>query len=187
MYIFLIIIIFGINVIPAFMPPTWIILAFFYTHYHLAFFPTVILGVIAATAGRTVLALLARHSKPFLSHQFIQNYESLGTVLQAKKKVTIPLILGYAFSPLSSNNLFIIAGLSNLNLAIVSGSFFLGRLISYTFWVTFSYHMPQRLEDIFSRDLTNIGAFISAAISIVVIYVLGKINWTKLLQQSKAF
>jgi hypothetical protein len=54
-YLILGVLVFGVNIVPAFMPPTWIILAFFYLRYHLNLLPTVIIGAAAATLGRVVL------------------------------------------------------------------------------------------------------------------------------------
>ncbi len=182
-YLLVLVLVFFLNVIPAFMPPTWIILSFLYLHYHLSFIPTVILGVIAATAGRVTLALIARRFADYLPKRFLGNYEHLGTYLQSNKRLTIPVVVGYAFSPISSNALFIMAGLSNLNLKIVAASFFVGRLISYSFWITSTRELSEHLEDIFQGHLSSGGTFISAAISLGLVYLIGRINWKKILKQ----
>ncbi len=176
--------IFFMNVIPAFMPPTWIILSFFYLQYHLAFLPTVLLGVIAATSGRIILALIARRwLEPLLPKTFFSNYAYLGTYLEKNQKLTIPIVLGYAFSPISSNSLFIMAGLSNLPLHIIAFSFFIGRLISYSFWITASNRLSNRLEDIFAGSFASKTALINALFSLVIVFLIGKIKWKKILSR----
>ena len=181
-YIFLFLLIFIINLIPAFMPPTWIILSFFYLQFHLGFMLTVILGVIAATLGRVVLALIARrYLEKILPARFLTNYQDLGEYLSKNQKLTIPVVFGYAFSPISSNALFIIAGLSNLNLTPIALSFFIGRLISYTFWITASDRLSSRLEEIFASHFSNLGTLISAVVSGIIILAVGQIKWKKLL------
>ena len=176
--------IFILNVIPAFMPPTWIVLAFFYVHYHLLFLPTLLFGVTAATSGRVVLALIARSEfKRFLPHKFLKNYESLGEYLEKNQKFTIPVALGYAFSPISSNSLFIMAGLSNLDLNMITISFLVGRLFTYSFWITSSRYVSNRIDDIFIGHFSHTGTIVSAFISLLIIVVIGKINWSKILNK----
>jgi len=181
--LFLSLFIFILNVIPAFMPPTWIVLAFFYVHYHLLFWPTLLLGVAAATSGRVILALIARSEfKKILPEKFLINYENLGTYLEKNQKLTIPVALGYAFSPISSNSLFIMAGLSNLDLKMITVSFFVGRLFTYSFWITSSRYITNRIDDIFVGNFSNVGTLLSAFISLLIIIVIGKINWGKILK-----
>jgi len=181
-YIVLFFLIFALNVAPAFMPPTWIILSFFYVNYDLLFFPTIILGVVAATLGRTALALFSKYwLKKVLPTSFYCNYQYLGRHLKKHTKLTIPIVFGYAFSPISSNSLFIMAGLSDLNLKFIAGSFFIGRLMSYSFWITASHQLSNRLETIFTDNFANVNTFVSALISMGIVVVIGKINWRKIL------
>ena len=182
-YIVLFILIFIINVVPAFMPPTWIILSFFYVNNDLLFLPTIILGVIAATSGRIVLALISKYwLKKVLPISFYSNYEYLGEYLKEHTKLTLPIVFGYAFSPISSNSLFIMAGLSNLNLKLIASSFFIGRLISYSFWITASHQLSNRLDTIFTGTFSNLNTFISALISMGIVVIIGRINWKNLLK-----
>src|SRR5437868_3953233 len=83
----------SMNLIPAFMPPTWAVLAFFYITFNLALLPTIIIGAVTATLGRICLALLARYYfRPFLSKAGRENYETLGFILHKHRKITIPII-----------------------------------------------------------------------------------------------
>lgn len=182
LYLLLFLLVFLINLVPAFMPPTWTIISFFTIKYDLFIFPTVLLAVVAATGGRVILALAARRwFRRFLPKKYLENYEHLGEALEQHQKLTIPVVLAYAFSPISSNSLFIIAGLSNVDLKIITFSFFVGRLFSYTFWVSASSHLSDKLEDIFAGSLHNHGAIISALFSLLIVIIIGKINWKKIL------
>ncbi len=42
LYLILALLVFGMNIVPAFMPPTWLVLAFFYIHFELSL-PIVVL------------------------------------------------------------------------------------------------------------------------------------------------
>lgn len=181
-YILLFILVLVINVVPAFMPPTWVVLSFLYIQFNLAFIPTVIVGVIAATAGRVLLALMARYwFKRFFPKKLFGNYEKLGNFLNNNQKLTIPIVFGYAFSPISSNSLFIVAGLSEVKLNLIAFSFFIGRMMSYSFWITASRRFSNRIEDIFAGHFSNLGSIIGLLFSILVIIIIGKVNWTKIL------
>ena len=53
-------IVFGINLLPAFAPPTWAILVAVRLNWDIPAVPLVLVGAVAATSGRVVLALAAR-------------------------------------------------------------------------------------------------------------------------------
>ena len=59
-YILLASTVLGLNIIPAFMPPTWIVLAFFVTKYDLQIIPVVLIGATCATLGRILLAGISK-------------------------------------------------------------------------------------------------------------------------------
>lgn len=181
-YLILWIFIFGINVVPAFMPPTWTILAFFYIRYHLAFIPTVIFGATAATLGRVMLANLAKlYLRPVIPQKALKNYTALGDFLKKDKRLTIPLLFTYAFFPVPSNDVYITAGLVNLSLRMIAFAFFCGRLISYSFWVGLAYHTSKNLDHLFSQHLSKGWAFAGEFVGFGLIVLIGSINWGKVL------
>ncbi len=181
-YVVLFFVIFIINIIPAFMPSTWIVLSFLYIHHHLLFFPTLIIGTVAATLGRVILALMSQSGivQRLLPKNFLSNYEDLGNYLKQNHKITIPVIFGYAISPIPSNILFIMVGLAKLNLKVVAIAFACGRFISYAFWMTTTHQFANQLSDIFKGGVLNPSAVLNALISIIIIIAMGKINWGKI-------
>lgn len=182
-YISLALLVFLMNIVPAFMPPTWVVLTFFYTTFHLTLLPTVLIGAITATLGRICLALLSKHSlRPFLPSKIAANYDYLGMYIKKHQHLTVPIVITYAFFPVSSNQLFIIAGLADLDIKIIAFSFFIGRLLSYTLWVAAAHAISMRLEDLFFKNLSNTGTIIGELLGIAVILIVGKINWKKLLK-----
>lgn len=186
LYLNLAIIVFVINVVPVFMPPTWTILTFFYLHFHLALLPTVIIGATTATVGRVVLATLAKqYFRPFFSREILGNYDALGQFLHKHQHLTIPIILTYAFFPISSNQVFIVAGLTKLKLKIIAFSFLFGRLISYTFWISAASHISKTLEDVFLKHFSDAGTLVFEISGLLVILLIGKINWEKVLKIKK--
>jgi hypothetical protein len=79
-YGLLALVVFLINTVPAFMPPTWTILLFFYLKFDLSFLPSVVVGATFATLGRIVLYFLSLNFfGPFLSKESRKNLEALGS------------------------------------------------------------------------------------------------------------
>jgi hypothetical protein len=63
--------IFGVNLLPAFGPPTWAVLVFFRLNSELPAVPLVLLGALAAASGRLVLTASspARFTPPRRRHR----------------------------------------------------------------------------------------------------------------------
>lgn len=166
------------------MPPTWSVLAFFYLRYHLQFIPTVIIGATAATLGRIILATLVKlYLRPIIPKRAMENYTALGNYLKRNKKLTVPLLLTYAFFPIPSNDVYITAGLANLDLKLIAFSFFCGRLVSYAFWVGLAYRTSKSLNHIFAAHFSKGGAIIGELIGFGLIILIGSINWKKVLNR----
>ena len=130
--------IFGLNLIPAFAPPTWMALALIGFQYHDA--SALLLagvGAVAATLGRLTLARLSHVliRKKLLSDAHRANIDVIKDRLKKRTTLTVGLFLFYAFSPLPSNFLFIAYGLTGLPLLRVALPFFIGRLASYGFFI----------------------------------------------------
>lgn len=175
--------IFTMNAMPGFMPPTWLILAFFYLHFNLDLVPLVVIGASSASLGRVVLANFAKlYIRKYFPASWFKNYDALGAYLSQKQELTAPLVLTYAFFPIPSNQIFIVAGLSRLDLRIIAISFFIGRLISYTFWVSLANAVVDNLELVFTNHLLSTTTILAELAGFLLILLIGKINWQKLLK-----
>lgn len=182
-YIILALIVLAINIVPAFMPSTWIILSFFYIHYCLEFLPTIFLGVIMATIGRLILAVLAKnYIEPILPKKEQENMINLGKIFEINKNFTFLSILGYTFLPIPSNQLFIAAGLAKADLSLLALSFFIGRTISYTFWVNLYKDVNTNIEGTFTSYFSKSGMYLAEIFGFVILYAISKINWGKVLR-----
>ncbi|HAF10547.1 MAG TPA: hypothetical protein DCK98_10770 [Chloroflexi bacterium] len=179
------VVVFAINLAPAFMPPTWSILAFFAITFQLPVLPLAIGGAIAASAGRLALALASRRGgRRFLSRDRRENLAALGEWIDTKGKVAAPVaMLVYSFGPIPSNQLFIAAGLTTANLVPIVGAFFVGRLLSYTFWVSTAHLAVTRLGDLFAAELRN-GVLIGLEIlALAALVLFTRIDWRRLLAE----
>src|SRR5581483_3324030 len=149
-----------VNVMPAFMPPTWSILALFLVRYNLPLVPLAVGGAVAASAGRLTLALASRRwGRRWLSTQRRSNLAHLGAWLDTRGRLAAPLaMLFYSFGPIPSNQLFIGAGLTRMRLAPIVGAFLAGRIFSYTFFVASAHVVHTRIDEVFAARWSNLGA-----------------------------
>ncbi len=174
-YVTLAIVILVINIVPLLMPPTWSVLAFFYIKDHLDLLHTVILGAVFATIGRIILYWLSKkYFRKLLSKRSKQNYLDLGKYLNRKKHLTILGILTYAFFPIPSNQVFIAAGLASFDIKILATCFFLGRLISYSFWVSLTARLSSQLAPLYNLTTAKITIEI---FGLIILILLSQIPW----------
>jgi membrane protein YqaA with SNARE-associated domain len=169
------------NIIPLFMPPTWLLLSFFRIHYGLPVWLLAPGGAVCSTAGRCLLALGSRRlGGRFLPEKERKNVTDLGVFIR-RKRLSFLGILFYAFGPIPSSHLFIAAGLAKLNLKVVAAAFFLGRLVSYTVLVAGAGAVGDQLIPLFKEQFSGWIAYATAAFAVIFVIVLVKINWRKTL------
>ncbi|HEV2488956.1 MAG TPA: hypothetical protein VGT03_04045 [Candidatus Acidoferrales bacterium] len=188
--IVLFLIIFFLNLIPAFAPPTWMVFSYlgFRNPGSDVALPAVI-GALAATLGRITLAKLSRViiRQRFLSEDTKQNIDAIREGLQGKRKLTFGIFLFYAFSPLPSNYIFLAYGLTTLELKLIAIPFFLGRAISYSFWGLTSSAIAGMISLRSAKALSYMtGYFIATQILLLyVVYLFTRVDWRKLFVERK--
>jgi hypothetical protein len=186
----LFLLVFLLNVIPAFAPPTWMVFSFlgfrFPEHMGVVF---ALVGALAATLGRFTLAkgsrlIVRRH---LLSEEARQNVDAIKEQLSHRKKLTFGLFLFYAFTPLPSNYLFIAYGLTTMELKLITIPFFIGRSVSYSFWTFTAATLARRimLED--TEALSYLGAYFIASqvLLLSIVYAFTRIDWRFLVSKKK--
>ena len=135
LYVVLVAVVLGVNVLPAFGPPTWAVLVFFRLDEHLGVLPLILLGAVAAAGGRTLLALAFRRLRNRISAKHTANLAAAGKVLTRDRKRSAAGLALFALSPLPSAQLFEAAGLIGVALTSLTAAFFAGRLVSYTLYI----------------------------------------------------
>lgn len=169
------------NIIPLFMPPTWLLLSFFRVHYGLPVWLLAPGGAICSTAGRCLLAIGSRHlGARFLPEKERKNVTDLGEFIR-HKKLSFVGVLFYAFGPIPSSHLFVAAGLAKLNLKVVAAAFFLGRLVSYTVLVAGAGAVGDQVIPLFKKQFGGWVAYVTAAVAVIFVIALVKVNWRKAL------
>lgn len=178
-------IVFLLNLIPAFAPPTWMALSFLgfrYPKLNLTLFALV--AAVAATTGRLALAKLSRAiiRGKLLSDDTKQNIDAIRAGLEGRKKLTFGVFLFYAFSPLPSNYLFIAYGLTTMELRFIAVPFFLGRAISYSFWGHSAAALAGRVRPGSAGGMSYLSAYfiISQILLLYVVYLFTRVDWRAL-------
>ena len=178
-YLLVFAIVFGVNLLPAFGPPTWSIIALyaFNGDYDLA--PLVGTAALAAASGRYVLARGTRAlGGRFLSERIKSNLAAARTALERKRRNAVLALGLFALSPLPSAQLFEAAGLARLPLVAFTGAFFAGRLVSYTIYgLTAQGIRSTSLGEVLREELSSplgIGLQIAMLLGLV---MLARIDW----------
>jgi membrane protein YqaA with SNARE-associated domain len=176
-------VVFGVNLLPAFGPPTWAVLVFFRLHDHVNPVLLVAVGAVAAASGRMVLALVSRKVGRHLPQARRARLAEARVVIESRRRSAIAVLALFAVSPLPSAQLFIAAGLLEMPIVALTAAFFAGRIVSYSFYVTLATIADKSLGSVLGRYL---GSPLSIAIQIVLlalVVVLPFLNWSKLLRR----
>ena len=148
-------VVFAVNLLPAFGPPTWAVLVFFSLDFDLPVLPLVICGALAAATGRFVLASTARRLRPHLSTARIDRLARAQAALSANRLRAAAGLGLFAISPLPSGQLFVAAGLMTVPLLPVTAAFFAGRIVSYSLYVGAATIAERSLGSLLLDALTS--------------------------------
>ena len=186
----LFIVVFALNVLPAFAPPTWATMSFI--GLAIPNIDVLLLALVAATAatcGRVLLARLSRAlvRQRLLTEQARRNVDAIKIGIESRRAMTIGTFLGYALSPLPSNYLFIAYGLTSLPIALLALPFFIGRLVSYAFWTRTASTVGEWLDwDWFESAPYFVAYFLlSQVLLIPVIYGFTRLDWQALFAERR--
>jgi membrane protein DedA with SNARE-associated domain len=170
-YLALFAIVFGINLLPAFGPPTWAVLVFTRLHWHLNPVALVLLGAVAASSGRYLLALGSRRFSGHLPRR-----------LHGRPRSAIALFCLFVVSPLPSAQLFIAAGLLDLNLVLFTLAFFVGRLVSYSIYVSVAVLADKQLGNVLGQLFGSPWSIALQVALLAVVCLLPLVDWRRLLR-----
>src|SRR5437660_3071379 len=93
-------VVFGVNVLPAFGPPTWSVLVFFRLQSSVPAVPLVLIGALAAASGRLVLAFGSRRFRNRLSPQRLEHLAAARDAVAGGPKRALAGLGLFALSPL---------------------------------------------------------------------------------------
>jgi membrane protein YqaA with SNARE-associated domain len=167
-------VVFAVNLLPAFGPPTWAVLVFFSLQFDLPGVALVLGGALAAASGRYLLASGTRRLRPRLSAARLQRLDRAQEALGADRRRTAAGLGLFALSPVPSGQLFVAAGLMTVPLLPLTAAFFAGRLVSYSIYVSAANLAADNLGDVVLDALTSpLGMGLQLAMLVALGFLLG--------------
>jgi uncharacterized membrane protein YdjX (TVP38/TMEM64 family) len=171
----------GVNLLPAFGPPTWSLMVLFSLKYDIPHLALIVTGVAAAGLGRWLLAHGARHSRRWLSPSYVDNVEGFGEYITQRAQHAWTLIVMFFVSPLPSAQLFVAAGLMpRVPITSVTLAFCIGRLFTYSIYVGLANSVAQTdVGHVITDHLTSPLGLVSELVMVGLLIALGRIDWRK--------
>lgn len=167
-------VVFAVNLLPAFGPPTWAVLVLFSLQFDLPAVPLVLGGALAAASGRYLLASGTRRLRPRLSEARLHRLDRAQAALGADRRRSVAGLGLFALSPVPSGQLFVAAGLMTVSLLPLTAAFFAGRLVSYSIYVGAASLAADNLGDVVLDALTSpLGMALQLAMLVGLGFLLG--------------
>lgn len=176
------VLVFLVNVIPAFAPPTWIVLSLYKINNPqcnslvLAFF-----GVIGSVAGRFVMYRYSRAVGGYIPQKYADNLSYFRKFIGEKKLGLFFGTLIYSLGPFPSNFLFIAFGVSSAEVLPVLGGFALGRAISYASLVYASFRVFVFFEFFGVENVRYVADLLGIVAAVSIIFI----NWRRVVERKK--
>ncbi|MCW6530197.1 hypothetical protein NED98_08055 [Sphingomonas sp. MMSM20] len=173
-------IVFGINLLPAFGPPTWSIIVFYGLNSDVPTAAIVLISAAAAASGRLALAHGFRYLRGRLPKRLKGNLEGARQILEHRRHGVIIGLGLFALSPLPSAQLFEAAGLAGIRLLGFTAAFFTGRLISYSVYAASAKTLRgTSLGGAFANSLTSPWGIALQVGMILLLAGLAQVDWRK--------
>jgi len=175
--------VFVVNLLPAFGPPTWALLVFSSLNFDLPAPPLVVGGALAAGCGRLLLASGARRYRARLSQRRLESLGAAQVVLTGNRKRTFGGLALFALSPVPSGQLFVAAGLMTVPLLPLTAAFFAGRLVSYSLYLGAASLATHSLGGIVLDSLTSPIGITLQLIMLLALVLLVRVDWATFVQR----
>ena len=186
-YLTLFAIVFGVNLLPAFGPPTWSIIVFFQLNNDLPVWAVVAVAASASVLGRLCLAYGARLFADQLPQRFQDNLDAAREAIQ-RRRHNLWIGLGlFALSPLPSGQLFMAVGLARIPLLGFTLAFFAGRIVSYSLYAQGARSIRSSdLGEMFADGFTSPWGIALQLVMLAGLVALTSIDWAKRLGRGEA-
>lgn len=181
-YLILFAIVLGVNLLPAFGPPTWSIIVLYGINTSLPLFMIVLTGSAAAAIGRYLLAKSFRLLSDHVPQHTRRNLAAARSVFERNRRGGIMALVLFALSPVPSAQLFEAAGLTGVRLLGFTLAFFAGRLVSYTLYgLSAQTIRHSSLGEVLAAGFSSpLGVAVQLAM-IAALIALTRIDWQKYL------
>lgn len=180
-------IVLGVNLMPAFGPPTWSIIVLYGLGTQMPIVAIILTGALAAASGRFALAHAFRLLGRRVPARIRGNLAAARAALEQNKRGGLLALGLFTLSPLPSAQLFEAAGLARVRLAGFTAAFFAGRLVSYSIYaVTANGMQKTSIGDQFLKMFTSPASIAIQVFMIATLVVLSRVDWQKRLGTNRA-
>ena len=180
------VLIFVENSLPAFSPPTWLVLVYLTLDFDLEPFILIPIAVVMACAGHWFMANGIRRARNRLPKQYVANLNNLGAKITQRGASTWGLLALFLWSPLSSGQLFAAAGLMpQVRLLPLTLAFGAGRVFTYSTYVLGAHAFAE--TDFGAQlvsEMTSPGSLALQTLLLLGLVGLGFIRWQSPTDQS---
>ncbi|MCX6802833.1 MAG: hypothetical protein NT067_07040 [Candidatus Diapherotrites archaeon] len=187
-YISLGILVFVLNIIPALMPPTWVVLALAqindtsFNPFMLAF-----VGAVCSTCGRAVLTFYSGFFRRFFNKDLAAHADEIKGFFDQRKKAVFMGSFLFALSPIPSNLLFVASGLTKIKTRLLLAGFFFGRFFSYLALVILSHGLFSAVEQYTGPGSVDTLKILFDVLGIAAAFLLIFVDWKQVGKHAKAF
>jgi uncharacterized membrane protein YdjX (TVP38/TMEM64 family) len=181
-YLYLFLIVLGVNLLPAFGPPTWSILVVFRLNSDMSTEALVLTGAAAASLGRYGLARAFGLFGRYLPAKMRRNLEAARKLLEKRRRNALVALGLFAMSPVPSAQLFEAAGLAGVRLLPFTAAFFAGRLVSYSIYAYTAERLRETtIGEAFRGGFSNPWVIAMQVALIAALVLLARIDWSRFL------
>jgi hypothetical protein len=179
------ILVFVLNIIPAFMPPTWMVLSLVYVSYSEYFTPVqlALVGCIASTLGRYVLSYIGTVSRHIMGAHRKHSLDLLRKTIGSRKGGGFLASFIVALSPFPSNAYFITIGMIRYQVLEVFLGFMFGRFISYWSLVSLTHIAMHSVIELFGSELYTVAVIDLIGLGGAILVIL--VDWDKLIEEKR--
>jgi len=171
-----------LNTIPAFMPPTWALLAYFHVAHGVEVWQLATVGALAAMTGRGILALVSRWlGLRVIPSRWRHNITTLGEHIESHRGMSLSFLGLFLLGPVPSNHLFIAIGVSRVPLLPPLAVFAIGRCIGYALWITAADVAANSLDDVLRPGLGGTASIVAQIVGIVILIAVMQVDWSRFL------
>ncbi|WP_067901029.1 hypothetical protein [Nocardia vaccinii] len=184
-YAVVVAVVFLVNLMPAFGPPTALVLVLFKLNWHLNPAVLVVAGALTAGGARFLLATATGRIRAHLSAHRLASLEAAKQYLTGHKARSLLGLALFTLSPLPSAQLFEAAGLMRIRLLPITAAFVAGRLVSYSLYIGASSVAERSLGAAFTNSLTSVPGVVVQVLLLVAVVLIARLDWTKLLPPTR--
>ena len=172
-------IIFAENLMPAFGPPTWLVLVYLTLGFGLEPIPLIVMAVITAAVAHWIMAHAFRKLRPRLPKSYVRNMTNLGSKITKRGSTMWGLLILFLWSPLSSAQLFVAAGLMpQIKILPLTLAFAVGRIFTYSTYVFGAQKFADTdLGTALINEMTSPIAIALQLLLVIGLVALGMIRW----------